>query len=199
MTPRGKQTVRDLRRSSRSTLLRHLYFHGPLSRQELGTATGLSAGSVSNVTGELLTDGLIEECGSVESDGGRPRILLRVSPGQAHLVGIDIGETQVRVTLFDLALTELASADQPLLAAHDPERVVRMIAGGLDQVLAAAGAPAESVLGIGIGVPGIVEQGTGADPGAGIVVHGQTFGWDAVPFGRMLREHTPLPLYVDNG
>ncbi|MFF4345038.1 ROK family protein [Kitasatospora sp. NPDC001540] len=199
MTPRGKQTVRDLRRSSRSTLLRHLYFHGPLSRQELGTATGLSAGSVSNVTGELLTDGLIEECGSVDSDGGRPRILLRVTPSQAHLVGIDIGETQVRVTLFDLALTELASADQPLLAAHDPERVVRMIAGGLDQVLAAAGVPAENVLGIGIGVPGIVEQGTGADPGADTVVHGQTFGWDAVPFGRMLREHTPLPLYVDNG
>ncbi|BAJ30036.1 MULTISPECIES: ROK family transcriptional regulator [Kitasatospora] len=199
MTPRGKQTVRDLRRSSRSTLLRHLYFHGPLSRQELGTATGLSAGSVSNVTGELLTDGLIEECGSVDSDGGRPRILLRVAPGQAHLVGVDIGETQVRVTLFDLALTELASADQPLLAAHDPERVVRMIAGGLDQVLATAGVPAESVLGIGIGVPGIVEQGTGPDAGAGTVVHGQTFGWDAVPFGRMLRAHTPLPLHVDNG
>ncbi|MFD8596829.1 ROK family protein [Kitasatospora sp. NPDC059646] len=199
MTTRGQQTVRDLRRASRSTLLRHLYFHGPLSRQELGCATRLSAGSITNVTGDLLADGLIEECGSVESDGKRPRILLRVSPGRAHLIGVDVGETQVRVTLFDLALNELASADRPSADAPDPGRVVRLIAAGLAHVLDAAGVPARSVLGVGIGVPGIVEQGDGADPGADAVVHGQTFGWDAVPLGRLLRARTPLPLHVDNG
>ncbi|MED7951325.1 ROK family transcriptional regulator [Streptomyces sp. BE303] len=200
MTARGKKTVRDLRRGSRSTLLRRLYFDGPLSRQELGVITGLSAGSISNVTGELLADGLIEECGSVESDGGRPRILLRVAAGRAHLVGVDVGETQVRVALFDLARTELAASDRPLAGrGHDVDHVVELILAGLAEVLERTGTDPAGVLGVGIGVPGIVEQGEPASDGLGIVVHGQTVGWDAVPLGRLLRAGTDLPLFVDNG
>ncbi|MER5640163.1 ROK family protein [Kitasatospora sp. NPDC002227] len=198
MTARGKRTVRDLRRGSRSILLRRVYFDGPISRQELGQSTGLSAGSISNVTAELLADGLLEECGSVESDGGRPRILLRVPPGRARLVGVDVGETQVRVALFDLALTELAASDHPLTdGGHDVGQVVAAVLGGLDEVL--AGTDPATVLGVGIGVPGIVEQGDPAADGHGIVVHSQTIGWDAVPLGRLLRAGTSLPLYVDNG
>jgi predicted NBD/HSP70 family sugar kinase len=49
------------------------------------------------------------------------------------------------------------------------------------------------VLGVGIGVPGTVQH----QPLA--VVHGQTVGWDAVPLEELLREHTDLPLFVDNG
>lgn len=200
MTPRGKQTVRDLRRGSRATVLRQLYFQSPVSRQELGRATGLSAGSISNVTGELLEDGLIEECGSVESDGGRPRILLRVVSDRAYLVGVDIGETQVRVGLFDLALTEVAASDHPLDdSGHEAGRVVELILTGLAEVLAATGIGAERVLGVGVGVPGIVSHAGGPDAGADAVVHAQTFGWDAVELGRLLRAGTPLPLYVDNG
>lgn len=200
MTLRGKQTVRDLRRGSRSTLLRRLYFDGPLSRQELGRISGLSAGSISNVIGELLADGLVEECGSVESDGGRPRILLQVPPGQAHLVGVDVGETQVRVALFDLTLTELAASDHPLSdKGHDVDHVVELILTGLAEVLATTGVDPDTVLGVGVGVPGIVEQGEAAEHGQGIVVHSQTVDWDAVPLGRLLRAGTDLPLYVDNG
>jgi len=42
-------------------------------------------------------------------------------------------------------------------------------------------------------VPGIIEQAPE------VLVHGQTYGWDAVPLGRLLRAGTDLPLYFDNG
>lgn len=213
MADRGKRTVRDLRRGNRSALLRHLYFEGPLSRQELGRDSGLSAGSISNVVGDLIADGLVEEAGSVDSDGGRPRILLRVAAGFGCVVGVDVGETRVRVELFDLALTELAAADLPLSdSGHDVDHVVRLILDGLSAVVRDAGISESDVLGVGVGVPGIVEQGdcastpgpaggSGVDLGSGegIVVHGQTIGWNAVPFGRLLRAGTDLPLYIDNG
>ncbi|GAA3045734.1 ROK family transcriptional regulator [Kitasatospora albolonga] len=200
MAERGKQTVRDLRRGSRSTLLHRLYFEGPLSRQELGRISGLSGGSVSNVVGELIADGLVEECGSVDSDGGRPRILLQVTPDRAHLIGVDVGETQVRVALFDLALTELAASDHPLSDhGHDVDHVVELMLTGIGEVLERTGVDRGTVLGVGIGVPGIVEQGEPDSDGYGVVVHSQTVGWDAVPLGRLLRAGTDLPLYVDNG
>ncbi|WP_431775286.1 ROK family protein [Streptomyces cucumeris] len=190
----NRRTVRDLRRGNRSTLLRTLYFQGPVSRQELGELTGLSAGSVSSVVAELFADGLAEDAGSVGSDGGRPRTLLRVAPGSGHLIGADIGETHVRVALFDLALSELARWEHPLGPGR-PEAgaVVEHILTGVDLVLAKGDVAADAVIGVGVGVPGIIER----DPEA--VVHGQTFGWDAVPLERLLRAGTPLPLFIDNG
>ncbi|MEE4593688.1 ROK family transcriptional regulator [Streptomyces sp. DSM 41524] len=192
----NRRTVRDLRRGNRSTLLRQLYFQGPVSRQELGTLTGLSSGSVSNVVGELLADELVEEAGSVESDGGRPRTLLRVTPGGGHLIGVDVGETHVRVELFDLALTELARWEHPLTPGgleRDPEPVVGHILTGLNAVVDKSGASPEAVIGVGVGVPGVVEQGDE------VLVHGPTAGRDAVPLERLLRTGTELPLFIDNG
>ncbi|MFE4606197.1 ROK family protein, partial [Kitasatospora indigofera] len=205
MVERSKQTVRDLRRGNRSVLLRHLYFEGRLSRHELGRDTGLSGGTISNVVGELIADGLVEEAGSVDSDGGRPRVLLQVAADRGFLIGVDVGETQVRVALFDLALTELAASDHPLSDhGHDVGHVVQLILDGLAEVLDSTGTDRDRVLGVGIGVPGIVEQGDpAADPtdpgGIGAVVHGQTIDWDAVPLGRLLRAGTDLPLHIDNG
>lgn len=194
MTYRRRQTVRDLRRGNRSALLRHLYFEGPLSRHELGRDTGLSAGSISNVIGELVAEGLVEEAGAVESDGGRPRTLLKIAAGHGYLVGVDVGETRVRVALFDLALTELAATDHPLSdSGHDVGHVVQLILDGLAAVLRDTGADQDRVLGVGVGVPGIVEQG------GDLVVHGQTIDWESVPLGRLLRTGTELPLHIDNG
>jgi predicted NBD/HSP70 family sugar kinase len=200
MSDREKRTVRDLRRTNRSAVLRKLYFDGPLSRQELAPATGLSSGSISNVVAELTADGLLEEAGSVDSDGGRPRTLLRVARRCAYLVGVDVGETRVRVELFDLALTELARAERPLARyGYDVERIIGHICGALAEVLHDANVAPSRLLGVGVGVPGIVDR---SSPG-GAVVHGQTIGWDAVPLESLLRASGGLPeevpLFIDNG
>ncbi|MFI6483202.1 ROK family protein [Nonomuraea sp. NPDC050663] len=194
MSRSERKTVRDLRRGNRAMLLRELYFAGETNRHALSAATGLSAGSVSTLTADLLAENMIVESGQVDSDGGRPRVLLRVNPDYGYVVGVDVGETHVRVELFDLAMTVRASAYYALhTARHDPELVARHLLMGVDSVVADAAVPYDKVLGIGVGVPGIVEGGPDA------LVHATTFGWDSVPFGALLRRGTSLPLFVDNG
>ncbi|MEU7297942.1 ROK family protein [Streptomyces exfoliatus] len=200
------RTVRDLRRENRTAVLQRLYFDGPLSRFSLGPVTGLSSGSVSNVVAELVADGLVEEAGSVDSAGGRPRTLLRIRQGSAYMIGVDVGETRVRVELFDMALTELARVEKPL-AANGPRRedrydvavVVAHVRDSVEEVVRRAGIEPAQLLGVGVGVPGIVAR----TPEDGAVVHGQTIGWDAVPLERLLRESVPLPqevpYFIDNG
>ncbi|MFE5901639.1 ROK family protein [Streptomyces sp. NPDC056488] len=205
MHARSGRTVRDLRRENRTAVLRRLYFDGPMSRLTLGPATGLSSGSVSNVVAELVAEGLVEEAGSVDSAGGRPRTLLRISPGSGFMIGVDVGETRIRIELFDLALTELARTERPLAssgprtARYDVDLVVAHLREGIAEVLRTAEVPAELLLGVGVGVPGIVAR----TPEDGAVVHGQTVDWDAVPLERLLREHVELPAsvpyWIDNG
>ncbi|WP_406375497.1 ROK family transcriptional regulator [Streptomyces sp. NBC_00647] len=211
MAGRNGRTVRDLRRGNRTAVLQRLYFDGPMSRYELGPATGLSSGSISNVVAELVADGLVEEAGSVDSDGGRPRTLLRVVPGSGHMIGVDVGETRVRIELFDLTLTELARAERPLerqgyeadrplrRQEYDVDVIVGHIRDGIAEVLAEADIAPDQLLGVGIGVPGIVAR----TPERGAVVHGQTIGWDAVPLESLLRSACELPdtvpYFADNG
>jgi predicted NBD/HSP70 family sugar kinase len=200
MAERGRRTVRDLRRGNRARVVQRLYLEGPLSRQELAAATGLSSGSISNVVAELASEGVLEEAGVVDSDGGRPRTLLRVAAGGGLLIGIDIGETRVRIELFDLSLTELSRAERQLEQhGYDVERIVAHVRSGVIDVLDTAGADAWQLLGIGIGVPGIIER----DGPEGAVVHGPTIGWDAVPFEKLLRAAVDvppdIPLFIDNG
>ncbi|GGY33956.1 hypothetical protein GCM10010299_45570 [Streptomyces tanashiensis] len=197
--------MRDLRRENRTAVLRRLYFDGPMSRLMLGPATGLSSGSVSNVVAELVAEGLVEEAGSVDSAGGRPRTLVRITPGSGFMIGVDIGETRVRIELFDLTLTELARTERalassgPRTARYDVDLVVAHLREGIAEVLRTADVPADRLIGVGVGVPGIVAR----DAEDGDVVHGQTVGWDAVPFERLLRAAVDLPedvpYWIDNG
>ena len=195
MRDRKLGTVRDLRRENRSAVLWSLYLSQPRSRHELGAATGLSAASVTNVVRELIDEGIVIETGLAESDGGRPRTLLGMNPEYGYVIGVDIGETRTRVELFDLTMAKRAEAEYQLdrAAEHDVDVVVGQIVSGLDTVLADGGIHSGAVLGVGVGVPGLIERGPE------VLVHGQTYGWDAVPLGRLLRAHTDLPLRFDNG
>jgi predicted NBD/HSP70 family sugar kinase len=193
MQHRRRGTVLDLRRENRAVVLSSLYFSRPSSRQNLSAATGLSVTSVANVVRDLIDEGIVTEVGSENSDGGRPRVLLDINPDYGYVIGVDVGETRIRVDLFDLAMTGRAKAEYPLNPArHEVDEVVRDIASGLTAVLADGGIDPAAVLGVGIGVPGIVEQGPE------VLVYGQTYRWDAVPLERLLREHTALPLRFEN-
>jgi predicted NBD/HSP70 family sugar kinase len=201
MRDRKRGTVRDLRRENRAAVLWSLYLSQSRSRHELSTATGLSPASVTNVIRELIDEGIVIETGLAESDGGRPRAMLGMNPAYGYVIGVDIGETRTRVELFDLTMTERARAEYPLdrIAEHDIDVVVGQISAGLRTVLADSGVGAAEILGVGVGVPGVIEQGPE------VLVHGQTYGWDAVPLERLVREHAgtllpaEVPLRFDNG
>ena len=174
MQDRRRGTVRDLRRDNRAAVLWSLYLRQSGSRQDLGAATGLSAASVTNVIRELLDEGIVLETGLADSDGGRPRALLGMNPAYGYIIGVDVGETRTRVELFDMTMAEQAKAEYPLDPyRHDVEVVIEQILSGLAAVLADGGVGPAAILGVGVGIPGIIEQGSE------VLVHGQTYGWDA--------------------
>ena len=181
--------MRDVRRANRSSLLTDLFHGGLQSRQQLAGTTALSQASVSNLIGEMLEESLVEEAGLVGSDGGRPRVLLRVRPGFRYVVGADVAETRIMVELYDLSMARLAAAE--FEHDDDPEQVAAQLLAGLAAVIAEAEVDPAAVLGFGVGVPGVVDQDG--------VVDSQSTGWDAVPLGAMLRAGTEVPIFVENG
>jgi predicted NBD/HSP70 family sugar kinase len=193
--PRARTvTVRDLRKSNRSRALWPVFLNGPLTRQEVGTVAGLSPATVSNLVAALAADGVIIEVGLEDSNGGRPRGLLQVNPEYGYVIGVDVGETAFLVELFDFGLRPRARHSSVTdMSVLDPQDAVSHIAAGIEAVIAEAGVDPGGILGVGVGVPGLVEHRQDA------VVHGQSVGWHAVPLEAMLRDRTGLPILVDNG
>ncbi|WP_063728625.1 ROK family transcriptional regulator [Streptomyces sp. RTd22] len=191
-----KRTSRDIRTANRYGVLRHIVAESPVSRQEVAAATGLSLATVANLVGELLELGMLVEVGYEDSDGGRPRGLVAVNSSGGALIGVDVAETYVHVELFDLALTVLARADQELRPErpeeNDPTKVVAHIAAAVTSVVGQAEIAPDRVLGVGISMPGQVDRE------GGVSVFAPNWDWHDVPLLRMLADHIPYPLYLDN-
>jgi predicted NBD/HSP70 family sugar kinase len=116
-----------------------------------------------------------------------------MNPDYGYVIGVDIGETCVLVELFDLTMTGRAKAEFRLNPAeHEVGVVVEGALEALNAVLADSGIEPAAVLGAGVGIPGVVEQGPE------VLVHGQTYGWEGVPLERLLRSGTELPLHFEN-
>ena len=102
---RRKALPADARRQNRSLLLRALFHAGPMSRADLARASGLTPTTVSNVIGELVDEGMIEEAGRTLSGSvGKPATLVSVVPDARHVVCLDLsGADEIRGAVVNLA------------------------------------------------------------------------------------------------
>lgn len=190
--PVSRANVLDLRRTNRRSIFEQIFFRGLVSRLDLSNITGLSAATVTNIVTELLVEGSIIESGSEESQGGRPRMMLSLNPTYGYFIGVDVGEPKITLELFDLKLNKLQTVVFTLNEGDDkPQKTIAYIIQGVRQIIDMGGISASAILGIGIGVPGVVDKnGSLAAP---------AWGWQPIPLTTRLVEALPVPLYVENG
>lgn len=189
-----RRTTRDVRLGNRASVLYTLRREGPISRQDIAVRAGVSAATANNVVGQLLEEGVLGEAGQMPSKGGRPASLTGINPDYGAVVGVDLGETAVRLELFDLALQRTLLVDTPVHAGEQgAEAIAELIAAGVERLLSESGVARERLLGLGVGVPGIVE-----DSGTSLV-HAPSMGWEGVPLAALLQRCTGLPATVSNG
>jgi predicted NBD/HSP70 family sugar kinase len=193
-------TTRDLRKRNRSRVLRAIVRDGETTRGQLASSIGLSLATVTNVVGDLANEGLVHETGMLPSEGGRPTVTLSARAEGAYFIGADVGEHGVTVELFDLALEPVASVFHDLAShSNTPADISAALTAAIDEVVGKAGV--DSIYGVGLGVPGIVEA-TGdplhQDSSREITIYAQSLNWPATRLDAIYGR-TDLPIFADNG
>ncbi len=186
-------TVSDVRQRNRSLALRSVILTGQTSRAALARECGLSVASVTNLVAELISEGLIIEAGSVASSGGRPVTLLAPNPAGAFFLGADVGERGVAVELFDLSMTRIDREFRGGREGEPIEAITTDLEEALDAMRSRNPLAWERMVGIGLGLPGIVES----DADGRQVLHAQSLGWPPIPVVDLVSHD--IPVFAENG
>lgn len=172
---------------SRMAVLALLGRSGPASRATIARELEISPATVSQVTRRLIEQGILEPLDFQPSEGGRPGQLLGLVSTAGRAVGVKLAADHV--VFVDVRLDGRAERTHTeSFDAVSPDAVARLIS----TLRAFLGGGSGRLLGIGVGVPGVVER-----PDVG-EVDAEVLGWTRMPIGEYLRGATGVPVLIEN-
>ncbi|MFB5763013.1 ROK family protein [Paenibacillus medicaginis] len=188
MNVTGDQAL--VKKLNRSIVLDTIRLHAPLSRAQVSARTGLNKATVSNLVSELMTDQLVRETGPGESSGGRKPLMLLFNQGAGYAIGIELSVSYVKGVLTDLE-GHIVEERNAALEVTEVTFVLDTMRGMIAQLIQAAPSSPHGIVGIGIGVPGMVDA-------EGTVLFAPNLGWDNTELRQPLEREFGLPVTVDN-
>lgn len=169
---------------------------GPISRTEIAQQSELSAATVSAITAALLDDRLISARPFevlAEAGRGRPRVMLVLNPGAAHVAGVKLAARSISVAVTDFVAEPLATLAMPVRCERQSLAVIAdIVEDGVRHCVANAGLTLERISGICVGVPGIV------DWRQGVCWRSPIFGPEPAPFYEALAQRLDVESKVEN-
>ncbi|WP_449537974.1 ROK family protein [Ferdinandcohnia sp. Marseille-Q9671] len=185
MKTRGPGVLREQNQKRVLSLLRH---YKQTSRKDLAKAMGVSKNTISLIVDQYVKDGIIKEVGIKDlKRAGRPKIVIELNQNAFKAIGMAIHHDGIEYMVTDFYLQSVASGFCEV-EGKNWEKVfweIRKIVGEL--IL-----EHPEVIGIGIGIPGIVNSNEG------IVYHSTNLGWKNIHVLDQLKDTVSVPILVQN-
>lgn len=179
-----------IKKMNTSIVLEAVLKHAPLSRAGISETTGLNKATVSSLVQDLIDANLVYESGPGQSSGGRKPVMLLFNDKAGYAVGIDLGVNYIRGILTDLAGAVVADRYLELSRAGQ-ELPLEQLLACINDLLAKAPDSPYGIVGIGVGVPGIVDD-------QGTILFAPNMKLKQIELRRMLEERYKLPVTIDN-
>lgn len=193
LVPRGARNPGSqgaLRHLNQERLVEFLLANGPSTQAELARGTGLSTATVSNIVRDMTVKGVVDTTPVTSS--GRRALLVQLTDTGDIAVGVDFGRRHVRIVLCTLGYAVLAEQELVLPLGYDVAEAIADASGLLDRMLTSGGHDRESVLSVGIGIPGPIDRRTGTVLQGAILPE-----WVGVTL-RQLEDAFRFPVVLDN-
>jgi predicted NBD/HSP70 family sugar kinase len=151
-------TPRLLRALNDRAALELLLARGPLTRAQLGEMTGLSKVTASQLVERLEQRGLVRRVGEQAGGRGPNAQLYAVTPGSAHVIGVDVGPERVVAACADITGAVIGHVE---LSTRDTDDPVGVVHSAVVQAAGRAGTDVSSVRRVVLGTPGLVDPESG--------------------------------------
>lgn len=183
-----KATQQQTKIHNRQLVLQNIYDQPQLSRADLARQTRLTRTTVSDLVGELITEGLVEETGQGPSIGGKPPTMLNVVENSRQIIGLDLASHEFHGAVVNLR-GQVCHHECLPVDNRNGETALALVFELIDTLLSHTTTP---VLGIGVGSPGLI------DPKNGIIRYAVNLDWHELPLAKLIEERYHLPVHVAN-
>jgi glucokinase-like ROK family protein len=181
--------VREL---NTSTVMDAIRLHAPISRAEIAAYTGLNRSTVSHIANELIDRGYVHETMRQDPKIGRPGMLLQFNPSGGFAIGVEIGVDFLSVLLTNFTAEILWQRWEPTPLKADRFQIMEQAENLISQAMDHGEATGLRSLGIGVGLPGLVDERTGR------LVFAPNLKWADIPIRMLWMTRFNVPVYVDN-
>lgn len=150
-----------LRQSNRRRVFHYIYDSPwPVTKQEIAEALSLSLPTVKGNVSELMEAGLVSCSGTQVSTGGRKPRTYALETRARKAVGISIQDNGARLLAVDMRMNELGFRALPLSFTHTPDYYETLVQY-LEEFLDELDLDRNQLLGVGIALPGVIDQEEG--------------------------------------
>lgn len=144
---------------NRKSIIQLLREHESLSRLQLSQMTNLRGSTVTRIVREFMETGLLTTVGKrTASRAGPKEILVKINPDYGYSVGVELSPDYLQIAILDAACKVITQ--ETVDRAYDLSRVASAVKSVVDEQVKIRKIPGK-LLGIGIGVPGIVNTQSG--------------------------------------
>ncbi|RAV20688.1 ROK family protein [Paenibacillus contaminans] len=176
-----------------SEVLDRIWQFQQVSRVELVEHTGLTSGTITNLTAELIELNIIREFEAVSGSVGRRRVMLGLDTNHYRIIGLDIGRATIEIVVVDLNGTIIRTIERDMSDRQGPEQYFEVIGPLLSETKQEIEQAGYVILGLGASVPGPMDYNTGnlLDP--------PNFpGWSGFPLKRTLEERFGMVTLIED-
>jgi glucokinase-like ROK family protein len=167
-----------------------------VSRAELAEMTGLNKTTVSSLVRELIDRQFVREVGLEEpgrrQGAGRLGVLLTPDPGAGFIVSAELGVDFILVVTANFAPEIIWRYQESISPDMGQQTILNRLLALLNQAIQEGCKACNTLLGVAVGVPGLVDQTTGN------LLFAPNLRWEDVPLRALIGEAIRAPLYVDN-
>ena len=181
-----------VRKINKSIILNTLRLNAPISRARIANLTGLNRGTVSNIVNALLDEGLVSENAQEDSKVGRPGISIGLRSDGGAVIGVEIGVDFIAILLTNFVADTLWETRVETSPSQSQTDIIGQAEVLIDQALAIAQEQHLRPLGMGIGLPGLINIRQGE------LIIAPNLNWRNVPLRLMWNQRFSLTIYVEN-
>jgi predicted NBD/HSP70 family sugar kinase len=167
---------------------------GPLSRVQIEQMGDLRPATISQVSRELIEEGSIREAGLSDNPTGRKQILLEMNRDAGVILAVDCDPDFIAVGALNYApdfVHPIHSEATDL--SHGAEGLVAQMFRCVRSMIDAAGITPSSIMGIGVGDPGMVDTLNGLSVLASTIDF-----WRDIPLRKLFEQEFGVPCVVVN-
>lgn len=167
---------------------------GGLSRKEIAVQTGLSSATVTNITGDLMSEGYIIEAGEGKSSVGRKPIQLKLNRDKHSIIGVELSANFIICTICDFGGNIITKGSMKHSGGIPVKETIDRVWSLAKKLLSDKKLSQNNVLGIGLMTSGPHDREEGA------LLNPPNFtgeGWLHAPVRKLLEEKSGLPVLLD--